>query len=86
MAARIGKDAFRGVPYRASKQPTNRKVDQMTDYSELLIKFMALVKVYRQLVLKAEFDQAADVAVEMQLLTNELQQWSEDQCTETPSS
>lgn len=54
----------------------------MIDYSESLIKLMALVKVYRQLVLKAEFDQAADVAVEMQLLTNELQQWSEDQCTE----
>ena len=54
----------------------------MTDYSESLIKLMALVKIYRQLVLKAEFDQAADVAVEMQLLTNELQQWSEDQCTE----
>lgn len=54
----------------------------MIDYSESLIKLMALVKVYRQLVLKAEFNQAADVAVEMQLLTNELQQWSEDQCTE----
>lgn len=54
----------------------------MIDYSESLIKLMALVKVYRQLVLKAEFDQAADVAVEMQLLTNELQQWSENQCTE----
>jgi hypothetical protein len=58
----------------------------MIDYSESLIKLMALVKVYRQLVLKAEFDQAADVAVEMQLLTNELQQWSEDKCTETPNS
>lgn len=58
----------------------------MIDYSESLIKLMALVKIYRQLVLKAEFDQAADVAVEMQLLTNELQQWSEDQCTETPNS
>jgi len=58
----------------------------MIDYSSSLIKLMALVKIYRQLVLKAEFDQAADIAVEMQLLTQELQQWSEDQCTETPSS
>ena len=58
----------------------------MIDYSESLIKLMALVKIYRQLVLKAEFDQAADIAVEMQLLTNKLQQWSEDQCTETPNS
>ena len=55
----------------------------MIDYSSSLIKLMALVKIYRQLVLKAEFDQAADIAVEMQLLTQELQQWSEDQCTET---
>ena len=58
----------------------------MTDYSESLIKLMALVKIYRQLVLKAEFDQASVVAVDMQLLTNELHQWSEDQCTETPNS
>lgn len=58
----------------------------MTDYSSTLIKLMALVKIYRQLVLKARFDEAADVAVDMQLLTNELQQWSEDQCTEIQNS
>jgi hypothetical protein len=58
----------------------------MIDYSSTLIKLMAAVKIYRQLILKAKFEEAADVAVDMQLLTNELQQWSEDQCTETPNS
>lgn len=54
----------------------------MIDYSSTLIKLMAAIKIYRQLILKARFEEAADVAVDMQLLTNELQQWTEDQCTE----
>lgn len=54
----------------------------MIDYSATLIKLMAAIKIYRQLILKARFDEAADVAVDMQILTNELQQWTEDQCTE----
>jgi len=54
----------------------------MIDYSSTLIKLMAAVKIYRQLILKAKFEEAADVAVDMQLLTNELQQWTEEQCTE----
>lgn len=55
----------------------------MIDYSSTLIKLTASVKIYRQLVLKGRFDEAAEVAVDMQILTNELQQWTEDQCTET---
>lgn len=54
----------------------------MIDYSSTLIKLMAAIKVYRQLILKNNFESAADVAVEMQLLANELQQWTEEQCTE----
>jgi len=54
----------------------------MIDYSSTLIKLMAAIKIYRQLILKGNFDAAADVAVDMQILTNELQQWTEDQCTE----
>ena len=54
----------------------------MIDYSSTLIKLMVAVKIYRQLILKARFDEAADVAADMQILTNELQQWTEDQCTE----
>ena len=54
----------------------------MTDYSATLIKLMAAIKIYRQLILKARFEEAADVAADMQILTNELQQWTEDQCTE----
>jgi hypothetical protein len=54
----------------------------MTDYSATLIKLMSAIKIYRQLILKCKFDAAADVAVEMQLLANELQAWTEEQCTE----
>lgn len=54
----------------------------MIDYSSTLIKLMVAVKIYRQLILKARFEEAADVAADMQILTNELQQWTEDQCTE----
>ena len=54
----------------------------MIDYSSTLIKLMAAIKIYRQLILKGKFDAAADVAVEMQLLANELQAWTEEQCTE----
>lgn len=55
----------------------------MIDYSSTLIKLMAAIKIYRQLILKTKFEEAADVAVDMQLLTNELQQWTEEQCDES---
>lgn len=54
----------------------------MIDYSSTLIKLMAAIKIYRQLILKHNFEAASDVSVEMQLLANELQQWTEEQCTE----
>ncbi len=58
----------------------------MIDYSESLIKITELVKQYRKLVLKGQFDAAADVAVDMQIAVVNLQQWAEHQCTETPNS
>lgn len=58
----------------------------MTDYSELLIKLTAAILQYRKLVLKQKYELASDVAVDMQILTANLQEWTEEQCTETPNS
>jgi hypothetical protein len=58
----------------------------MIDYSESLIKIAVLVAHYRKLVLKGQFDAAADVAVDMQIAVVDLQEWTEAQCTETPNS
>jgi hypothetical protein len=57
----------------------------MIDYSESLIKITVLVTHYRKLVLKGQFDAAADVAVDMQIAVVNLQEWTEAQCTETPN-
>ena len=57
----------------------------MIDYSENLIKITVLVTHYRKLVLKGQFDAAADVAVDMQIAVVHLQEWTEAQCTETPN-
>jgi hypothetical protein len=58
----------------------------MIDYSESLIKITSLVRQYRKLVLKKQFDAAADIAVDMQIAVVDLQEWSEAQCIETPNS
>jgi hypothetical protein len=58
----------------------------MIDYSESLIKITTLVRQYRKLVLKGQFDAAADAAVDMQIAMVDLQEWTEAQCTETPNS
>jgi len=58
----------------------------MIDYSSTLIKLMASIKIYRQLILKANYQAAVDLSVDMQLLANELQQWTESQCTEARKS
>ena len=51
----------------------------MIDYSESLIKITSIVRQYRKLVLKGQFDAAADVAVDMQIVVVDLQQWTEAQ-------
>jgi hypothetical protein len=51
----------------------------MKDYSESLIKLIKLTKQYQYLVLKGKYDIAADVAVDMQILVVELQEWAESQ-------
>jgi hypothetical protein len=57
----------------------------MIDYSESLIKITASVRQYRKLVLKKQFDAAADLAVDMQIAMVDLQEWTEAQCIETPN-
>ncbi len=51
----------------------------MIDYSESLIKITSLVRQYRKLVLKGQFDAAADAAVDMQIAVVNLQEWAEHQ-------
>jgi hypothetical protein len=58
----------------------------MSDYSESLIKLTAAIIQYRKLVLKQKYEQAVDVAVDMQIMTVNLQQWTESQCTEARKS
>jgi hypothetical protein len=58
----------------------------MIDYSESLIKLNAMLHQYQKLVLQGKYDAAADVAVDMQIVVVDLQQWTEAQCTETPNS
>lgn len=58
----------------------------MIDYSESLIKIAVLIAHYRKLVLKGQFDAAADIAVDMQIAVVNLQEWTEAQCTKTPNS
>ena len=55
----------------------------MTDYSYYLISLTAMIKQYRNLVMKGKFDAAAEVAIDMQILTSHLQEWTEKQCDES---
>jgi hypothetical protein len=57
----------------------------MKDYSSAYINLQSLLKDYQKYVLKAQYNAAADAAVEMQLLSRDLQEWAE-QCTETKNS
>jgi hypothetical protein len=51
----------------------------MIDYSESLIKLTAMQNQYRKLVLQGKYEAAADVAVDMQIVVVDLQQWTEAQ-------
>jgi len=57
----------------------------MKDYSESFIKLNQLLQEYQKLVLKGQFDAAADAAVDMQIAVVNLQEWAEHKCTETPN-
>ena len=50
----------------------------MTDYSSPFITITALLKNYHAAILKNNFDEAANIAVDIQLLSRDLQQWAEN--------
>ena len=51
----------------------------MIDYSESLIKLKAMLHQYQNRVLQGKYDAAADVAVDMQIVVVDLQEWTEAQ-------
>jgi hypothetical protein len=51
----------------------------MIDYSESLIKLKAMIHQYQKLVLQGKYEAAADVAVDMQIVLIDLQEWTEAQ-------
>ena len=51
----------------------------MKDYSESLIKLKAMIHQYQKLVLQGKYDASADVAVDMQIVVVDLQEWTEAQ-------
>ena len=51
----------------------------MIDYSESLIKLKAMIHQYQKLVLQGKYDAAAVVAVDMQIVVVDLQEWTEAQ-------
>jgi len=51
----------------------------MIDYSESLIKLNAMLHQYQKLVLQGKYNAAADVAVDMQIVVVDLQEWTEAQ-------
>ena len=51
----------------------------MKDYAESFIKLNQLLQEYQKAVLKGQFDVAADIAVDMQIVLVDLQQWTEAQ-------
>jgi hypothetical protein len=57
----------------------------VNDYSLPLITITALLKHYQAAVLKNNLQEAANIAVDIQLLSRDLQQWAEE-CTETKNS
>ena len=57
----------------------------MNDYALSFITINALLKHYEAAVNKHNYQEAASIAVDIQLLSRDLQQWAE-QCTEIKSS
>ena len=57
----------------------------MKDYALSFITIKALLNHYESAVNKHNYQEAASIAVDIQLLSRDLQQWAE-QCTEIKSS
>ena len=57
----------------------------MNDYALSFISIKSLLTHYEAAVNKHNYQEAADIAVDIQLLSRDLQQWAE-QCIETKNS
>ena len=68
-------EAWDEIERRQAKQ----KPKPVIDYSESMIKLNVSIKQYRNLVCEQKYQLAANVAVEMQFLTMQLQEWAEQQ-------
>jgi hypothetical protein len=51
----------------------------MKDYSESLIKLKKLMHQYQNAILKGQYNASVDIAVDMQIVVVDLQEWSEAQ-------
>lgn len=51
----------------------------MKDYSESLIKLKKLMHQYQNAILKGQYNASADIAVDMQIVVVDLQEWTEAQ-------
>jgi hypothetical protein len=61
------------------RKQLKQKPKPVVDYSESLIKLNAAINQYRNLVCEQKYQLAANVAVEMQFLTMQIQEWAEQQ-------
>jgi hypothetical protein len=59
------------------RKQLKQKPKPVVDYSESLIKLTAAIIQYRNFICQKKYQMAANVAVDMQLLTMQLQEWAE---------
>ncbi len=59
------------------RKQLKQKPKPVVDYSESLIKLTASIIQYRNFICQQKYQLAANVAVDMQLLTVQLQEWAE---------
>jgi hypothetical protein len=58
----------------------------MTDYGVTLVKLTTAISQYHDLVRMLKFEAAADVAVDIQMLSNDLRLWAKQKCIEIRNS
>jgi hypothetical protein len=58
----------------------------MTDYGVTLVKLTSAINHYHDLVRMLKFEAAADVAVDIQMLSNDLRIWAKQKCIEIQNS
>lgn len=58
----------------------------MTDYGVTLVKLTITINHYHDLVRLLKFEAAADAAVDIQMLSNDLRLWAKQKCIEIRNS